>query len=264
MLGYDRLTEALPLAEHSHEHGFEFVYVERGQASWEVHGETYTTSRGEIFHTRPDEWHRARMNHIEPCSIWWMILTAPDQNRPWLDLRAGEKQRLSQELHRLPRTLTVDPHIREAFRGMRLALEHPSRDLSALSVRHTILDILLKLLKPRTSSPLPPEHQEAMQDLAERIRRQPEKHWSVSQLAAELNVSEPHAYRLFHSMYGQSPASFVDRVRIKRACERLSTSRCTITEIAHELGFKTSQHFATVFKKYTGHSPSRWRQRYPQ
>jgi AraC-like DNA-binding protein len=36
---------------------------------------------------------------------------------------------------------------------------------------------------------------------------------------------------------------------------------CSITEIAYALGFSSSQHFATVFRKYYGTSPSRFRKK---
>lgn len=260
-LGYDRLTEALPLADHRHEHGFEFVYMERGQASWEVHGETYTSRTGHIFHTRPDEWHRARMNHIEPCTIWWMIVTDIAACETWLDLKHEEKCRLSDELQQLPRLRTVDPGIRASFRKMRAALEHPG-PLTGLQVRHGILDVLLMLLDPIGIRTPHADMKDTMQYLTEHIRRYPEKQWSVKLLASELGVSESHAYRLFRSLLGQSPAAFVDRIKIDLACEVLSTQQTSITELAYDLGFKTSQHFATVFKKYTGHPPSKWRQLY--
>ncbi|WP_376768318.1 helix-turn-helix domain-containing protein [Litoribacterium kuwaitense] len=60
-------------------------------------------------------------------------------------------------------------------------------------------------------------------------------------------------------MYGQSPTAFVDRLKIDDACRQLSSNQISITQLAYDLGFKTSQHFATVFKKYTGHTPSHWR-----
>jgi len=71
-------------------------------------------------------------------------------------------------------------------------------------------------------------------------------------------VSESHFYKLFHEIFGQSPSAYVERFRVERACAMLQTHK-SITDIAHELGFKTSQHFTAVFKKLMGSPPSKWK-----
>jgi AraC family transcriptional regulator len=48
-------------------------------------------------------------------------------------------------------------------------------------------------------------------------------------------------------------------MRIERAKDMLSYGSVPITGIALELGFGSSAHFATVFRKLTGTSPSIWR-----
>ncbi|WP_081824398.1 helix-turn-helix transcriptional regulator [Paenibacillus sp. UNC451MF] len=60
-------------------------------------------------------------------------------------------------------------------------------------------------------------------------------------------------------MYGQSPANYMDRLRIELACQILLQKEISVTTVAMDIGYKTSQHFATVFKKYMGLSPSQWR-----
>lgn len=52
---------------------------------------------------------------------------------------------------------------------------------------------------------------------------------------------------------------YMERVRIDCASQMLKESKMSITDIAMELGFKTSQHFATVFKKMIGVTPKAWR-----
>ena len=81
----------------------------------------------------------------------------------------------------------------------------------------------------------------------------------MPELARAANVSESHLYRLFRGVHGMPPAEFIERTRIDRACRLLLESSMSVTELALELGFKTSQHFATVFKKYKGVTPSAWR-----
>ncbi|MDG0791293.1 helix-turn-helix transcriptional regulator [Cohnella ginsengisoli] len=92
-----------------------------------------------------------------------------------------------------------------------------------------------------------------------RIAQDPAKRWTVPELAASINVSESHLFRLFREIAGEAPATFVERTRIEHARRLLIDSDASVTSLSMDLGFKTSQHFATVFKRYTGVSPRSWR-----
>nr|WP_276316179.1 AraC family transcriptional regulator [Paenibacillus lignilyticus] len=100
-----------------------------------------------------------------------------------------------------------------------------------------------------------------MAELVRQLEQTPEKRFSIAEMAQAVQVSESHFYKLFQEQFGQSPAAYMERVRIEQACELLLNSGLSIIEIAHELGFKTSQHFTNVFRKVTGCPPSEWRRR---
>jgi AraC-like DNA-binding protein len=51
------------------------------------------------------------------------------------------------------------------------------------------------------------------------------------------------------------------RARVVRAEQLLRETERPITHIAHDLGFSSSQYFATVMKRYTRLSPSALRRR---
>ncbi|SFS55806.1 AraC family transcriptional regulator [Paenibacillus sp. BC26] len=259
MLGYDRFQEASPLADHQHDGCYEFVYVDNGRVTWEVDGDYYPSFTGQIFHTRPGEWHRARLNFIEPCSIWWFILRDPADYPGWLSFNDEDRHQIHQALQQLPRIVSVDSRVREQFYKLRSLLEAEEHS-AAFRVRHHLVDILLQLLYPPAAArQLPLDLKESMLALTAQIDAAPERRWSNKELAALAGVSESHFYRLFHNLHGQSPANYMDRIRINRACELLRQPGANVTAVALDLGYKTSQHFATVFKKYIGVSPSSWR-----
>ncbi|TLS51123.1 helix-turn-helix domain-containing protein [Paenibacillus antri] len=257
-LGYDRFSEAIPLPDHRHDRSYEFVYMESGRATWEVGGASYASHAGQLFHTRPGEVHRARSNHIEPCSIWWMIVLDPAETKGWLRLEERERVTLADALREAPRVATIGPGALEPLRRMRLVLEQGGA-LRALEIRTGIVDLLLRALRPGKSPDLPPDLSEALVKLCARIQAEPERRWTTAELASTLGVGDSHVYRVFREAVGQSPASYIERVRVERACERLTRTDVSVTEVAFELGFKTSQHFATVFKRYTGLTPTQWR-----
>jgi len=61
--------------------------------------------------------------------------------------------------------------------------------------------------------------------------------------------------RLFKEAYGVSPKQYQVAARIREAKRMLAGRDTSITETAMELGFSSSQHFATQFKEFTGMTP---------
>ncbi|WP_336773494.1 AraC family transcriptional regulator [Paenibacillus sp. MMO-58] len=259
MLGYDHFTEALRLSHHEHDGAFEFVFIESGKVTWEVNGQNYETRAGEMFHTRPNEPHRARMDYMEPCSIWWMIVKMPSADYSWLGLSQIEADAVIEKLQNLTRVLRTDAQLKISFRRLKQVLQTEAQPWLKLKVRHMVLDLILNMTEPPPDLHIAEDLQAGLHSIVENIQRNPEKHWNNRDIAASIGVSESHFYRLFRQSFGQSPSSFVERSRVEYAAQLLAHSDTPITSLALSLDFKTSQHFSTVFKKVTGMTPSKWR-----
>ncbi len=81
----------------------------------------------------------------------------------------------------------------------------------------------------------------------------------ISELAAAEHLSESRYRELFRAALGTSPVEYVTSLRITRACELLSTTDLSVTEIAHECGFEDEPYFCRVFNKKIGCSPLTYR-----
>jgi AraC-like DNA-binding protein len=53
--------------------------------------------------------------------------------------------------------------------------------------------------------------------------------------------------------------NYLINIRISEAIKLLKKKDVTITDIALDTGFYSSQHFSTTFKKLTGYTPSEFR-----
>lgn len=257
-LGWRRLTAARPLANHRHEGVHEFVYMESGSITWELSGESHPTNAEQWFYAPPGEWHKPRFNNLEPSVFWWFHVRDLAQESDWFNLNKDERHHVGQVFANLPQVFPADIRVRNQFAHMKKIIDE-NAPFAYMYVRTILLDIILHLFRSAPVRDVSPELKDAMQRITALLDRTPEQRRSVRELAAELNVSESNFYRLFHDLYGQSPASYMERVRIRRACEMLSLTSETITHIAMELGYKTSQHFSTTFKKYVGVTPRQFR-----
>lgn len=80
-----------------------------------------------------------------------------------------------------------------------------------------------------------------------------------AQIAAAVNLSEPHLARVFKAATGQTPLRRLTELRIARARELLRESSAAITTIANEVGFASFSHFSQAFKLVVGVPPSDYR-----
>jgi AraC family transcriptional regulator len=82
---------------------------------------------------------------------------------------------------------------------------------------------------------------------------------SLSQLSAIAGMSPHYFSELFKQSTGLSPHRYVLRQKIERAKEHLCNPRLTLIEAGFEVGFENPSHFARVFRKVVGVSPSHFR-----
>jgi AraC family transcriptional regulator len=82
---------------------------------------------------------------------------------------------------------------------------------------------------------------------------------SLQQLADIVDMSPHYFAELFKQSTGYPPHRYVLSQRIERAKEKLAAStRSSITEVGLDVGFQNPSHFARIFQKFVGTSPSRF------
>lgn len=89
--------------------------------------------------------------------------------------------------------------------------------------------------------------------------QQPGEPWKVADLARMVDCSVSHLCASFTDEVGQSIHQYLLENRIARAKRLLRDSDVSITQLALELGFSSSQHFAKQFKKSCAMSAREWR-----
>jgi AraC-like DNA-binding protein len=82
---------------------------------------------------------------------------------------------------------------------------------------------------------------------------------SIDKLAAVSHLSPYHFSRLFKENTGLAPHQYVLHWRIEEAKRLLTRSEFDLAEIAQRLGFRDQSHFTERFRKVTGATPKRWR-----
>ena len=82
---------------------------------------------------------------------------------------------------------------------------------------------------------------------------------TLAELAEATGLTRMHFAAQFRIATGYRPHEYLLRKRIERACDLLGTSDAALVDIALSIGFQTQAHFTTVFKRFMGETPHRWR-----
>jgi len=85
---------------------------------------------------------------------------------------------------------------------------------------------------------------------------------TLCEMAQSVELSTAHFSRMFRKSTGESPHHFVLRHRVERAKEMLPAAEARVLDVAVACGFKTQQHFARVFRRMCGVSPTEYRQEF--
>jgi len=111
-----------------------------------------------------------------------------------------------------------------------------------------------EVASPATTLPGP-----VLQRILEHIDANRHRPLRLSELGALARMSVFHFARLFKQSTGVPPHRYVVERRIARAKELLTTDHTSVAEIAQAVGFRTASHFATVFHRATGMTPTAYR-----
>lgn len=81
----------------------------------------------------------------------------------------------------------------------------------------------------------------------------------ISELAELSNVSIWYFTKTFHALYGEGPQATASRFRLQHACDLLSSTRLSVSEVGAACGFENNCSFSRAFRARFGAPPSAYR-----
>ncbi|MHC1750231.1 MAG: helix-turn-helix domain-containing protein [Cellulosilyticaceae bacterium] len=87
-----------------------------------------------------------------------------------------------------------------------------------------------------------------------------EKDLSLTSLADKVNLNASYLSRLFKSVTNENLYDYILKVRMNKAKELLIKTGDKIQDVGNRVGYESAQSFTRVFRKYTGKTPSEYRE----
>lgn len=89
-----------------------------------------------------------------------------------------------------------------------------------------------------------------------------DKSISLQEISEILHYNPSYLSRLFKKEHGEGFNDYVNRLKIKRACQLLREGNLRIYEVASKVGFRDVRYFTRLFSNLTGKMPSDYRKRH--
>ncbi|HEY3377163.1 MAG TPA: AraC family transcriptional regulator [Armatimonadota bacterium] len=256
--------ESFPLTAHAHD-GIELTYLASGEVTWQLlDGGALHLSGGDLALVQPGVPHRGEYEMIRPCRLLWLVICpeATDATRytPW---SAAELVAVGERLRAVGNSVVrAERELAEPFRtftaAMRDRTQHETAPLLAARVRAVLSQLLLGAVAAlerhaagMASAKIAHAKSLMAVDLPAPV--------AMADIAAQVALRPSRFYERFKQEVGQTPADYRNRLRCAAARELLAGDAPILT-IALDLGFSSSQYFASAFRKYTGMTPTAYRE----
>jgi AraC family L-rhamnose operon regulatory protein RhaS len=255
--------------------GLEIIFLDKGALNWHVEGRVERVTAGSVYFSLPWQEHGS-VDEFEPGHHWhWVQLGLAgriDRPRtrfgfhPDFGIGARPAAEISALLTRsgrhcyraTPRMAWLIPTLVEELDRK----EGADRDYVSALARLAILELVRCIRASERSEHAASGSVRRIEAFIGGLRERCDEAWTLEQMAAETRLGRSRFALLCRQLTGDSPLTLVNRLRVDRAKERLKISDDTVTAIAHDCGFSSSQYFARVFHRFTGMEARAYRRKH--
>ena len=252
------------LEAHYHQDAMEICYVTKGTQIYatENPAQKYRVSRGMVFLTYPNEPHStAGMPEENGVELYYMIIDTVNELDRFLGFTGADGRSLATRLNSLNRCFYVGMKLKSRLDEMiRLYLEKPP--MCSLTLRCHAALMIQELFSTQqkqnslgSNSALTGDILGILNHIEDTLYGEP---LSVQDMADYVYMSVPAFKQKFKQEIGIPPFEYQMKRRVEEACSLLEAGE-KVTQVAFELGFSSSQHFSTAFRKRMHTSPREWK-----
>lgn len=87
------------------------------------------------------------------------------------------------------------------------------------------------------------------------------REFNFKEIARIANLSPYHFIRVFKAETGMTPYKYLLNIKLQRAREKLANRNLSISQVFSECGMEYNGHFAALFKRKVGLTPSQYRKK---
>ncbi len=250
----------------STERSLKLYYIQEGKFEWSINERRFTLFPGDVALILPGVEFGNESGVLEIGSFSWICLEINKNKKG--ELETGAWSSLTQaESYAIDKILQADQSpVLQKFTDAGVILKSIQTELFKQElgfqtrVNHLIDEILIQLCRQFTRMLNPGrDFPKTFMKLEQELRQNLAHQWTVEEMAALVGLGTTLFNEKVKSYSGFSPLNYLINIRISEAIKLLKMPDISLTDIALDTGFYSSQHFSTTFKKLTGYTPSQFR-----
>jgi AraC-like DNA-binding protein len=253
--------------------GIELTFLETGSMPFAIADQNWTLEPGSLTITRPWQPHKVGLPSIGIGRLHWIIIDV-DVRQPhqewkwpeWFVMMPADLRELTACLRENEQPVwPSSPEIQNCFRQIGKTIRDQKHCESRLAVY--INELFLHLLEmfrdqqvSRTKSLT--EAQRSAELFLASLEGSVAEEWTLDSMAECCGLGVTRFVHYCRLVTNQTPMHYLNHLRLAAATEMLtSLPEKSITDIAFDCGFSSSQYFATSFRQQNGCTPRQYRSR---
>jgi AraC-like DNA-binding protein len=246
--------------------GVKFFYVLEGRFQWNIHHGEYTLYPGDVALILPGQEFGSKNGVLEIGSFSYLHINASLLGTDeiifdkWSSLSGNEMTAMGKIL--LLNSPLLITKFYEAGKILKcIQQELCSQELGYYArVNNNIDELFILFARQLTRQNNPGrDFPKTFMKLDEALRQNISHQWAVDEMAALVGLGNTLFTEKVKSYTGFTPLNYLINIRVSEAIKLLKKRDISITDIALDTGFYSSQHFSTTFKKLTGFTPGEFR-----
>jgi AraC-like DNA-binding protein len=241
-------------------------YVIEGKFEWQIHQQQYMLYPGDAALILPGQKFGSEKGFLDIGSISWIHITMQKLESgkmvpgKWSSLSESESLAIGKIL--LLNNSLVLSKCNEAGRILHyIQSELFNKEIGYNTRANQLIDeLFITITRQLTKQSNPArDFPKTFMQLEQTLRQNLSHQWTVEEMAAVVGMGTTLFNEKVKTYSGFSPINYLINIRISEAIKLLKKKEISLTDIALDIGFYSSQHFSTTFKKLTGYTPSEFR-----
>jgi AraC-like DNA-binding protein len=244
-------------------------YVLEGRFEWVIQDRHSILYPGDLAIILPQQTFRGEKDLIDIGTMFWIHIQVERMENDsrivlgnWSGLSESESRTIGRVLHLNNTSVLV------RMKDAHLILQAIQTELFQQQIGYQtrvnqLVDELLILVARQSTHQynLQRDFPKVFVKLEQALRQNLSYQWTVEEMAAMVGLGTTAFNERVKSYSGFSPLNYLINIRISEAIKLLRRPESSVTSIALDTGFYSSQHFSTTFKKLTGYTPGEFRKK---
>ena len=249
--------------------GIKICFITEGKFDWNIDGQQYLLYPNDTSMTCPWQLMGGNRGVFDIGTLMWITIKPQvfEQNGElilgdWSGISETDQRVIGKilSLNKKP-ILSRLKSCQQIFQS--LEMEFFSKEMGYRTrINHLIDELLITAVRHLSKQDnLRKDFPQTFLKLEQTLRNNLSDPWTVEEMAGLVGLGTTSFTEKVKAFSGFSPLNYLINIRISEAIKLLNRKDLSLTDIALETGFYSSQHFSSTFKKLTGYTPREFRKK---